>query len=225
MFDTNFISVLYFEWWARLPSAWLQVQSLLGVSEECLNLLSVSKNHHHIKRSRYTSHVKVAFRITWYFQRIPTLTARLHCTFKAKHVASFFHRAILHLKNKKRVHKELFLLEACSGWGSGVMFWSHAMCVTNHWASTKKKGKQPAVISQLQDKAPENVRKLGRQWWKNRRVLPGVTLEAKCCCVKCQTSLAEAAMCQYHPDTLTRVQICLVSVKKKKYSICSATLT
>lgn len=101
MFDTNFISVLYFEWWARLPSAWLQVQSLLGVSEECLNLLSVSKNHHHIKRSRYTSHVKVAFRITWYFQRIPTLTARLHCTFKAKHVASFFHRAILHLKNKK----------------------------------------------------------------------------------------------------------------------------
>lgn len=52
MFDTNFISVLYFEWWARLPSAWLQVQSLLGVSEECLNLLSVSKNHHHIKKEQ-----------------------------------------------------------------------------------------------------------------------------------------------------------------------------
>lgn len=127
--------------------------------------------------------------------------------------------------------KQKRYIKSCSSFklaADGVVVWcfDHMLCV---WQTTgrvqKKKGKQPAVISHLQDKAPENVCKLGRQWWKNRRVLPGVTLEAKCCCVKCQTSLAEAAMCQYHSDTLMHVQICLVSVKKKKYSICSATLT
>lgn len=141
MFDTNFISVLYFEWWARLPSAWLQVQSLLGVSEECLNLLSVSKNHHHIKRSRYTSHVKVVFRITWYFQRIPTLTARLHCTFKAKHVASFFHRAILHLKKPKKRY-----IKSCSSFklaADGVVVWcfDHMLCVWQTTGRVQKKRK------------------------------------------------------------------------------------
>ena len=53
------------------------------------------------------------------------------------------HLAFKKLKKKKqkkqKVHKELFLLQACSGWVRSVMFWSHAMCVTNHWASTKKK--------------------------------------------------------------------------------------
>lgn len=222
MFDTNFISVLYFEWWARLPSAWLQVQSLLGVSEECLNLLSVSKNHHHIKKEQIHKSCKSCVQDNMIFSK----DSDSYCTFKAKHVASFFHRAILHLKKTKKRY-----IKRCSSFklaADGVVVWcfDHMLCV---WQTTgrvqKKKGKQPAVISQLQDKAPENVRKLGRQWWKNRSVLPGVTLEAKCCCVKCQTSLAEAAMCQYHSDTLMHVQICLVSVKKKKYSICSATLT
>ena len=63
MLDTNLVSELYFERWVRLPSAWLQVQSLLRVSEECLNLLSVSKNHHHIKKEQI-SRVKVVFWIT-----------------------------------------------------------------------------------------------------------------------------------------------------------------
>lgn len=140
MFDTNFISVLYFEWWARLPSAWLQVQSLLGVSEECLNLLSVSKNHHHIKKEQIHKSCKSRIQDNMIFSKDSDSYSPFTLHVQGKTCCVVLppcHFAFK--KTKKKVHKELFLLQACSGWGSGVMFWSHAMCVTNHWASTKKK--------------------------------------------------------------------------------------
>lgn len=136
MFDTNFISVLYFEWWARLPSAWLQVQSLLGVSEECLNLLSVSKNHHHIKKEQIHKSCKSCVQDNMIFSK----DSDSYCTFKAKHVASFFHRAILHLKNKKGY------IKSCSSFklaADGVVVWcfDHMLCVWQTTGRVQKKRK------------------------------------------------------------------------------------
>lgn len=138
MFDTNFISVLYFEWWARLPSAWLQVQSLLGVSEECLNLLSVSKNHHHIKKEQIHKSCKSRVQDNMIFSKDSDSYSPFTLHVQGKTCCVILPPCHFAFKKQKRY------IKSCSSFklaADGVVVWcfDHMLCVWQTTGRVQKK--------------------------------------------------------------------------------------